>query len=79
MPIYQQAAVFKQVRNAAFDRVYTPGTPAPFSGIYRCTACGYEVASNEEQPLPTQSHSVHRPAMAPIRWQLVAVALHKAS
>jgi len=58
----------------AFDKLYHPGTDAPYSGIYRCQSCGYEAACNAGQPLPPQN--VH-PHNDPILWRLAVYAIHK--
>jgi hypothetical protein len=60
-----------------FDKEHTPGTEAPFSGIYRCMGCGSEVASNQKEPLPSQNHSQHSTSQGSIRWKLVVYADHK--
>ncbi len=79
MALYKHGTNFTKVNHPAFDAIHLPGQAVPFSGIYRCVVCGYEVASNEGQPLPTQSHAVHNARMQPIRWRLVAMAFHKAA
>lgn len=61
-----------------FDKERKPGEAAPFSGIYRCMSCEWEVASNERQPLPPQNHHVH-PGQQPVRWKLIVFAQHKAA
>jgi len=58
----------------AFAPTYQPGTLAPFSGIYRCVACGYEAVSTRGHPLPPQ-HFNHQ-HLLPIRWRLVAASRH---
>jgi hypothetical protein len=59
---------------AAFAPIYTAGTPAPWSGIYRCVFCGWEAVSTKGHPLPPQ-HLGHQHAL-PIAWRLVAGARH---
>ncbi len=74
MASYKDKSVLVQNDSAEFDKIYNPGMHAPHSGIYRCQACGLEVASNEGQPLPPQN--VH-PHPAPIKWRLIVYAMHK--
>jgi hypothetical protein len=77
MAIYKHATYLTKSEDAAFDPNHSPGTPAPFSGIYRCMGCHREVASNEGQPLPPQNHHQHTQAQGTIRWRLVVYADHK--
>lgn len=77
MAMYKDANKMVQSDSGEFDKIHTPGSDAPYSGIYRCNGCGYEVASNEFQPLPTQSHATHPASLGAIRWQLVVFAQHK--
>jgi len=75
-------ALFKHANNLGrntsieFDKVRLPGSPTPYSGIYRCAGCGYEVASNETQPLPPQNHRHYHVPGVPVRWRLVVAAQH---
>lgn len=78
MALYKDPGFLSQSGDAAFDTTYKPGTAAPYSGIYRCCGCAYEVASNATQPLPPQNHHQHPPAAGEIRWQLIVYAEHKA-
>lgn len=78
MALYKHGKVLTRDNDAEFDRVHQPGFKAPYSGIYRCSGCGFEVASNENQPLPPQNHHhQHQPAQGAIRWQLVVFAQHQ--
>ncbi|WLI87699.1 hypothetical protein Q4S45_13205 [Massilia sp. R2A-15] len=72
MAIYKQAEVVRQNQSPAFDAIHAPRTPTPFSGIYRCEACGFEIVSSEDHPLPAL-HRQH-PANLPIQWRLVVYA-----
>ncbi|MDU7900070.1 MAG: protein L [Enterobacter hormaechei] len=49
---------------------YSPGDTVPVSGIYRCTVCGKEVTSNEDDPFPPQNHHQHSSGNK-ISWQLI--------
>jgi len=82
MPNYKNGAFFHQLpQDSNFDMTYPPGHLAPFSGIYRCTSCGFEAVSTAGNTLPPTrsciSHSVRwRCAHGDVRWQLVAAAVH---
>jgi hypothetical protein len=76
MALYKDAKYLKQDLDAAFDKIHTPGTAAPHSGIYRCAGCRKEVASNEGQPLPPQNHHQHTTSQGSIRWQMIVYAEH---
>jgi hypothetical protein len=54
-----------------FDEIHEPGTPTPYSGVYRCEGCGKEVTSVSHHPLPPQNHHQHEPHQGKIRWRLV--------
>lgn len=77
MASYKDANYLVRSDSAEFDKEHNPGVAAPHSGIYRCCKCGYEVASNEQQPLPTQNHATHPASMGAIKWRLVVFAQHK--
>lgn len=82
MPNYKNAAFFNALPNDPnFDLAYTPGYITPYSGIYRCVSCGYEVVSTHGHPLPptlvcTNHSTAWRCNHGPVRWQLVAAAIH---
>ncbi len=59
---------------AAYDTIHSPGETCGNSGIYRCEACGHEVASNKGDPLPPQNHHQHKPGQGAIRWKLIVYA-----
>jgi hypothetical protein len=80
MPYFKHS-VYTKSDSAAFDNIYTPGTRAPYSGIYRCVECGFEVVSTEGHPLPPEhscsQHSVQwRCRHGVVRWQLVSAPIH---
>jgi len=56
--------------SAEFDKLYHPGTLAPYSGIYRCHVCGANDVSTHNKPLPPQNHHQH-PNKEPIQWRLL--------
>lgn len=74
MALYKSVTLVTHTNDAAFDAVYTPGTLTPHSGIYRCLACGDEIASNAGNPLPPQNHRQHHPNQGAVRWQLLVYA-----
>jgi hypothetical protein len=71
MAQYKNPQYLSASADGKFDQIHQPGTPAPHSGIYRCEACGREVASNQSQPLPPQNHHQHSYSQGAIRWRLV--------
>lgn len=77
MALYKQTDLVKKSGSEAFDKVHKPGEITPLSGIYRCTSCGDEVASNKGNPLPPQNHAQHEPKQGDIRWQLLVFAQQK--
>lgn len=77
MALYKTATYLTQSTDAAFDTTYTPGTSTPHSGIYRCTGCGDEIASNAGNPLPPQNHHQHSTAQGSIRWQMIVYSQSK--
>lgn len=67
--LYKYATFLSQNGSDEFDKIYTPGTPTPRSGIYRCTHCSTAVTSVHPHPLPPQNHHEHKsPGL--VRWQL---------
>ena len=77
MATYKYSAYLSTSTSDAFDKTYSPGVAAPYSGIYRCMGCGREVASNESQPLPPQNHHQHTASQGLISWRMVVYADHK--
>lgn len=77
MSTYKYAQFLTHIEHEAFDTLHSPGTAAPFSGIYRCEGCGSEVASNKNQPLPPQNLHQHDPQRGAIRWRLIVYADHE--
>lgn len=77
MALYKNKDVLDLSDHAAFDVIHTPGTQPPHSGIYRCLACGDEIAANKGNPLPPQNHHQHAQGQGPIRWQLIVYPVQK--
>ena len=76
MATYKYNQFLNHSTSDAYDKVYGPGAPVPYSGIYRCQGCGREIASNEGNPFPPQNHHQHAVAQGAIRWRLVVWADH---
>lgn len=70
MAYYKYPAAVQQHQDQLFDKLHTPGTPVPHSGIYRCAGCAKEIAANAPDPFPPQNHHQHSPTQGTIRWQL---------
>jgi hypothetical protein len=77
MAIYKYSQYLRQAQDEIFDQENGPGTAAPRSGIYRCSGCNREVASNEGQPLPPQNHHQHSSQQGSVRWRLAVYADHR--
>lgn len=76
MALYKNARILTQSTDTAFDATHTPGVPAPYPGIYRCTSCGDEIAIAGGHNLPPQNHRQHN-QLASIRWQLIVHSVSK--
>jgi len=77
MALYKHGQFLTQVADPAFDQKHHPGTAAPHPGIYRCTACGDEIAIAGGHVLPPQNHRQHSPLSGPIQWQLLVFPQQK--
>ncbi len=71
MALYKNGNYLQQSNDAAFDKIYTPGSTPDHSGIFRCTGCGREVVSEHTRSLPTQNHHQHTREQGEIRWKLI--------
>lgn len=71
MALYKHGQNLTQTEDAAFDAKSPPGTAATHPGIYRCTACGDEIAIAGGHILPPQNHRQHSPLSGAIQWQLL--------
>jgi hypothetical protein len=72
MALYKYDVYVQKSDAKAFDQLNDPGTSAPWPGIYRCHACGHEIAIALGHTLPPQNHHQHQPGQGPIQWRLVA-------
>lgn len=70
MALYKNGNALTHSEDAAFDQTHTPGTSAPYAGIYKCTGCGDEIAIAGGHTLPPQNHRQHSVG-ARILWQLL--------
>lgn len=74
MAVYKYNRYLEQSQHQAFDKLWKPGEQPNYSGIFRCEACGANVACNAGNPLPPQNHAQHHSG-ADIRWRLI-VSIH---
>jgi len=71
MALYKYPNFLQPSDHQAFDLWHNPGAATPYSGIYRCEACGKEIGSVYGFPLPPQNHHQHTILQGPIRWRLI--------
>jgi hypothetical protein len=71
MALYKYSHYLSTSSSNAFDGTHTPGTAAPYPGIYRCTGCGKEIATAALHTLPPQGHHSHSVSQGRIAWQLI--------
>ncbi|PYL04035.1 MAG: hypothetical protein DME32_02645 [Verrucomicrobia bacterium] len=74
MAIYKYVGFIGKFDLTAFDQLHDPGDRTPFSGIYRCEACGHEDACNTGDPLPPENHAQHNPNQGAVKWRLTVFA-----
>jgi hypothetical protein len=74
MAIYKYVGFIGKLDLTAFDQLYNPGDRTPFTGIYRCEACGHEDARNTGDPLPPEDHAQHNPNQGAVKWRLTVFA-----
>lgn len=77
MALYKNGTLLQQANDPAFDAKHSPGTAAPYPGIFRCTSCGDEIAIAGGHILPPQNHRQHAPSNGPIHWQLLVFPVQK--
>ncbi len=70
MASYKYTQHLNQSYDTVFDSSYGPGETTPTSGIYRCSGCGREIASNQGNPFPPQNHHQHASWQGNIVWKL---------
>ena len=71
MALYKYRDFIEHSDDGAFDKLNEPSTAAPWPGIYRCHACGHEIAIAAGHTLPPQNHHQHSPGLGRIQWRLV--------
>lgn len=78
MAFYKYLAFLTQEPNAPeYDTLHPPATATPYSGIYKCHACGREIVSTFSHPLPPQNHHQHAVGQGPIQWRLIVKSMHR--
>jgi hypothetical protein len=71
MAYYKYMKYLTQSNHELFDQLNEPGAATPYSGVYRCEACGREDTSIMGKPLPPQNHHQHQSSQGRIQWRLV--------
>ena len=79
MALFKDSLHVKKSDDNAFDSLQNPGSITPLSAIYRCAACGREIVSEQNKPLPPQNHHQHAVGAGAIRWQMLVYAQHEGS
>jgi hypothetical protein len=73
MTYYKHSQYFSQDNSADFDKTFAPGTPTPYSGVYRCEVCGHEAVSTKSHPLPPEHHAKNAVNQR-TKWRLIAAS-----
>lgn len=81
MPLYKYPKFLEQNDDKAFDAIYPPGASAPYSGIYKCVTCGFEVTCEEGRTFPPENscakhHAKWKCEHGEVKWQLAAYTIH---
>jgi hypothetical protein len=71
MALYKYSTFIDKSDDDAFDKLLAPSTAATWPGIYRCHACGHEIAIAQGHTLPSQNHHQHAAGLGAIQWRLV--------
>ena len=77
MALYKHSGYILQSEDEIFDEEYRAGKKATRAGIYRCSGCGREIASEQREPLPPHDHHEHTQRQGAIRWTLIVYADHR--
>lgn len=88
MPYFNNVDFFEYSDDSVFTTLYDVSTPAPVSGIYRCTLCGHEMVIDKDRNLPpdgrhnltasVSKHVIDKLQKSPkgFKWELVAAPKH---
>jgi len=71
MALYKEPKFIEKSDDKAFDQLNSPGTSAPWPGLYRCEVCGHEIGIASGHTLPAQNHHQHKPGEGAIQWRLI--------
>ncbi len=74
---YKYGEYLVQLNLSAYDTAHAPGSAAPRPGVYRCSACGDEIALAKGHALPSEHHHPHAPGQGTIVWKLLVSAHSK--
>jgi hypothetical protein len=74
MALYKHGSYLTASTDGEFDRLHSPGSTTPHSGIYRCEGCAKEISANQGNPLPPQNHHQHTSGQGTIRWRMIVYA-----
>ncbi len=77
MAIYKAGTNVVVGTGNAFESEHSPGTEAPYAGIYACVSCGDEIGIAKGHVLPAQNHAQHAPGLGAIRWKCLVYAQQK--
>jgi hypothetical protein len=77
MALYKYQNNLAVSKNGSFDLLLQPGAFVPCGGIFRCTGCGTEIASEGIGLLPDRTHHSHSPKEGAIQWQLIVATVSK--
>jgi hypothetical protein len=81
VPYLRDLEGYQQSASGIFSKSMRPGTLVPQSGIYRCSACGYEVTLLIGASLPDEQNCPeHSPRWnfkgGAVLWRLVAAPIN---
>ncbi|TAY66541.1 hypothetical protein ELG88_09735 [Rhizobium leguminosarum] len=73
MALYKDGTLVRKADSGlgAFDKEWKPGETPDHAGIYKCSGCGDEIASNKGIQLPSQNHRQHSTSQGSIRWKML--------
>lgn len=75
MALYKYQNYLAVSKNASFDLTFQPCAFVPCAGIFRCTGCGTEIATDGIGVFPDREHHKHTPAQGPVAWQLIVATV----